>query len=624
MPNPIKYTTGSESLALNKGNFYIGTGDVGKGPSDTTGYFNGITPASGGYVIYLNREGAPGNLAYHNALTDSELISFTNKLAGQSYTTVAECFSYFAGQNDKIVLNFDYEKIKTEGLVFALDAGFTGAYPTAGTTIYDLSGNDNNCTLTNGITFNSNGSDYDGSGTLTFDGADDYVPFYAPNLGTIATVEMWCKIDGGNYSHKMFMGWGLYDIYCYGGAIGFNTANSDCYGISLSTVNSLGITNQWAHYIFEFRTDVSYTNNKIYINGVLQSLSQLYSSENPSARNFSGGSGRIASWGAGGYYMPMDCAVFRVYNRSLTQAEITQNYNAQKGRFQNFYTNGNFQFLTAGGALQNYSQGTVNSTTVYPGNNYSLQMPQVQYNTFLSDNYVEVDTSKTYVMTVKNRTLTKGGPGNNVLSGGHTGYITFDSSFRFIDLRNCGGVANTYLTRDLIPGDAYAYVSNQNNQWMAAGSEYYFRHFMIYPPSHPEFNKPWEYTRIGYPDPEIYYNEVTDIGGGELRIRFSNYNGSSWTTFPNIGYATPAGPAVMNGVAGGTFSYVFYPTEAAFGSWSTYTSDPFTGENRNSSTPFRYATKYVSFMHLINYAVPGGTSPLPIMLFGDVTLEQIK
>jgi hypothetical protein len=189
-----------------------------------------------------------------------------------------------------------------------------------------------------------------------FDGIDDYVPFYAPNLGTIATVEMWCKIDGGNYSHKMFMGWGLYDIYCYGGAIGFNTANSDCYGISLSTVNSLGITNQWAHYIFEFRTDVSYTNNKIYINGVLQSLSQLYSSENPGARNFSGGNGRIASWGAGGYYMPMDCAVFKVYNRALTQAEVNQNY------YQGNIVTSSLSHLWDAGNLRSYS-GT--GTTTY-------------------------------------------------------------------------------------------------------------------------------------------------------------------------------------------------------------------------------------------------------------------
>jgi len=57
MPNPIKYTTGTETLALKKGNFYIGTGDVGKGPSDVTGYYQGLSPSEGGYVIYMNRVG---------------------------------------------------------------------------------------------------------------------------------------------------------------------------------------------------------------------------------------------------------------------------------------------------------------------------------------------------------------------------------------------------------------------------------------------------------------------------------------------------------------------------------------------------------------------------------------
>lgn len=40
MPNPIKYSTGSETFALKKGNFYIGTGDVGKGLTSNTGYYN--------------------------------------------------------------------------------------------------------------------------------------------------------------------------------------------------------------------------------------------------------------------------------------------------------------------------------------------------------------------------------------------------------------------------------------------------------------------------------------------------------------------------------------------------------------------------------------------------------
>ena len=615
MPNPIKYSVSSQTLALKTGNYYIGTNDVPKGPTSTTDYWNGITPPGGGYTVYLNK--ASQGPSIHTCVNDSELVTLTNKIAGASYTTAAQCLSYYLTQSDKMCLNRDYEQITTNGLVLDLDAGFSCSYPRTGSTWSDMSLSGSNSSF-GGVTYSSSEG-----GTFVFDGTDDYIDFVAPNLGGTATVEMWCKIGAG-YSGKMFMGWLYYDIYCANGDIGYNTGAGDVYGISASTVNSLGIVNAWAHYVFEFRSDVPYTNNKIYINGVEQSVSQRLSSEAPGNRNFNGGNGRIAVWrGDLNYCMPMSCSVFRVYNRSLTAAEVNQNYQAQKGRYQNFFTNGNFQFLTSGGALQNYTGGIVNTSTVYPGNNYSLQMPQTQYSTFLSDSYVQVDTTKTYRIVAINRTLTKGGPGDNVLSGGHLGFATFDSSFRFIDLRNCGGVANSYLTRTLNPGDSYAYISNQNNQWYpTGGTEWYFRHFCLYPPSHPEYNKPWEYTRIGYGDFDIFYNEITDIGGGELRLRFADAAGN-WTTFPNIGYATPTNTPVMNGVAGGTFNYVFYPAEGAFGSWTTHTSPNFTGENRNSHYPFRYATKYVLFMHLINYAVPGGTSPLPVMLFGDVRLEEV-
>jgi len=93
MSNPIKYSTGSETLALNKGNFYIGTGDVGKGPTSTTGYYNGITPPSGGYTIYLNK--ATGGPSIYTCTNDTELISLTNSIAGTSYTTANECLVYF-------------------------------------------------------------------------------------------------------------------------------------------------------------------------------------------------------------------------------------------------------------------------------------------------------------------------------------------------------------------------------------------------------------------------------------------------------------------------------------------------------------------------------------------------
>jgi len=624
MPNTIKYSTDVVTRALRKGNYYLGVGDEGKGPTNETGFWNGFPVGTFSYVIYQNKESnGPSIYPIQN---DAELIERTNQIdTSVVRTTKEECFSYFAGQSDKMIVNKDYDSVSTDGLVLNFDTSFLGSYPFTGSLVYDISSNNNHSTFANGQLWTEKGSEYGGSfsGSIDFDGTNQVINFTASNLGSVATVEMWCKIGSG-YSGKMFMGWNYYDIYCVGGRIGFNTGNGDLYGISQATVNSLGIVDEWTHYVFEFRSDVSYTNNKIYINGSLQTLSQQLGSESSGNRNFSSGSGRIASWRSQvEYVMPMRMSIFRVYNRSLSQSEVTTNYNNQKGRYQNFFRNGNFKFLDTSQRLINYTSGSVSTTTVLEGYNYALRMPQVFRSGFLGDGFQEVDTSKTFRFSASNRTLLKGGAGDNILSGGHLGFACYDRNFTFIDLRNCGGIANTQLTRDLVAGDSYAYVSNQNNQWNAANSLFYFRHFCLYPPTHPVYNEGWKYTRIGFGDVNIYYNEITDIGGGELRLRFADSSGN-WVTFPNIGYPTPTGTRVMNGVAGGTYNYVFYPAQGAFGTWSTWISSPFTGENRNSSVPFRFATKYVKFMHLINYSVASGTTPLPVMLFGQVTLEQLN
>jgi hypothetical protein len=79
MPNSIKYNVSAETLALKKGNFYIGTGDVGKGPTSSTGFYNGITPPSGGYTIYLNKE--TGGPSIYTVTTEAELTGLTNTLS---------------------------------------------------------------------------------------------------------------------------------------------------------------------------------------------------------------------------------------------------------------------------------------------------------------------------------------------------------------------------------------------------------------------------------------------------------------------------------------------------------------------------------------------------------------
>jgi hypothetical protein len=218
-------------------------------------------------------------------------------------------------------------EINDSGLVLALDAGNIKSYPGSGTTWTDLSGQ-GNASLVNGPTYSSSNGGY-----ISFDGVNDYASFYAPNLAGTATVEMWANL-GASFSEKMIMGWNAYDIYCPSGRMGYNTGNGDVYGISAATVTSLGCAGNWKQYIFEFRSDVAYTNNKIYVNGVAQSLAQQLSSEASGNRNFNSGNGRIASWIATtGYEMPLYCAVFRVYNTALTADQILQNYNALRGRF---------------------------------------------------------------------------------------------------------------------------------------------------------------------------------------------------------------------------------------------------------------------------------------------------
>ena len=170
-------------------------------------------------------------------------------------------------------------------------------------------------------------------GTATFDGTGNCLTFTTPTLGTTVTVELWARL-GSAYSGNMMVGFDTYNIWTLNGGLGFTTSNNDLYGISSATVTSLGLVNNWKHYVFEMRTDVSYTNNKLYVNAAIQSLSQQVGSEAASNRRLNTNYGAIASWSnVQGYEMPMTFGLMRIYNRALTQTEITDNYNLFSGRY---------------------------------------------------------------------------------------------------------------------------------------------------------------------------------------------------------------------------------------------------------------------------------------------------
>lgn len=172
-------------------------------------------------------------------------------------------------------------------------------------------------------------------GYLKFTG-NSYVNFTAPIAGaTTVTVEVWARLDAG-YSETMLFGWNQYDVYMAGGHLGYNTNSSDLYGVDATKVSSLGLIGNWAHYVFEMRSDVSYTNNKIYINGNLQSLSSKYpGTENSATRNFNNGNGRIGGFlGNNSYLFKGDISIFRVYKRALTKDEIMKNYSMDRARYE--------------------------------------------------------------------------------------------------------------------------------------------------------------------------------------------------------------------------------------------------------------------------------------------------
>jgi hypothetical protein len=216
--------------------------------------------------------------------------------------------------------------IVTDGLSLYTDAVNTRSYIGSGTTVNGLVSGIG-LTLVNGVGFGTTGTNY-----FILDGTNDNITFSTPNPGTILSIELWAKIK--LFNGGMIFGFNLYDVWTADGAMGFNTAQGDQYGISSTQVTNLGLLNQWKHYVFEMRSDVPYTNNKIYINSQNQSLSQLLGSEDSSNRNFNSGNGRISSWlNDNNYNIPMDLAQFRVYNRALTSQEIVQNYNATKKRY---------------------------------------------------------------------------------------------------------------------------------------------------------------------------------------------------------------------------------------------------------------------------------------------------
>lgn len=330
-PNKIKYTTNYTNNAIKAKNFVlaVNTG-INYGPTSSTGFWNGITPPENGYTLYINKPTQGPSMFVINS--DNELINLAIYFGGSNIISVEDAFNFFSSNNDRICVNIDYPDITTDGLLMSLDAGYILSYPRSGSTWYDSSFSGNNATLINSPTFSLSGG-----GILIFSASSSNYAII-PEFGDFSngfTLESWVNFNSIPVSNSfpaivtnIFPG-GSYVGYALGvlnapwdGKItgGFyNNGWKICSGFTPSI-------NIWYHIT------ATYDGNdiKLYKDGVLFSQNNV-------------GSSSVSS-GLGGYiarrwdspdYIDGSIPIVRIYNRPLTDTEISLNYNSTKSRYQN-------------------------------------------------------------------------------------------------------------------------------------------------------------------------------------------------------------------------------------------------------------------------------------------------
>jgi hypothetical protein len=348
IPNKIKFATSATTGTIKVGNFILGINDnITYGPTSVSGFYQGLSPVFSGYTVYQNKvSGGPSTFRPNS---DSEFIGLAKALGGTNVTGVTDGLVYLNSQSSIIAVNRDYEDIVTSGLTLNLDAGFTPSYRRSGTTWTDLSFSGNNGTLTNGPTFSLSGS-----GSIVFDGVDDYV-VTQPNSGINSiytnnqlTIQSWINYqDSGSFRNVMGIlrnsdptflsfGWRVppSNIIFFDSVINGNRF----------TQNILDITSYIGKYI---NITTTYTNGSVlsYANGVL-AASNVVTGQ---ITDFTSNSFFIGTQAGYGYFKG-NISLVQVYNRALTATEVRQNYQAQFPRFlgENIVTNGLALYLDAG------------------------------------------------------------------------------------------------------------------------------------------------------------------------------------------------------------------------------------------------------------------------------------
>ena len=257
----------------------------------------------------------PANASYYNTFAN---INVYNLQVYKKALSTSEILQNYNANRGRYLYNAD---IATNGLILNLDPGNYISYPGSGSVLYDVSGNGRTHTMT------SIGYSSANNGTIQYTSSS----YSSTSMGSIInvqgpwSVDIWLKYTSNSYAGSTFaISNGASSVWQF--AIRSNTGDIWTYGGTSQLTYPLPVVGVWNHYALTLSSNIL----KLYINGTLYATKAV-TSQTGGASDFVIGDYRANNSGNENYLGFI--GPVKLYNRVITQAEVTQNYDTFRGRF---------------------------------------------------------------------------------------------------------------------------------------------------------------------------------------------------------------------------------------------------------------------------------------------------
>jgi hypothetical protein len=257
---------------------------------------------------------SPSNTSYLNVYGS---LNVYNLQVYKKVLSATEISQNYNANRGRYLYNAD---IATNGLILNLDPGNYISYPGSGSILYDVSGNGRIHTMT------SIGYSSANNGTIQYTSSS----YSSTSMGSTInvqgpwSVDIWLKYTSNSYAGTTFAINNEYSVWQF--AIRNNTGDIWTYGGTSQLTYPLPVVGVWNHYALTLSSNIL----KLYINGSLYAT-KVVTSQTGGASDFVIGDYRANNSGNENYLGFI--GPVKLYNRVITQAEVTQNYDTFRGRF---------------------------------------------------------------------------------------------------------------------------------------------------------------------------------------------------------------------------------------------------------------------------------------------------